>query len=115
VKVACGLKKWFKSLFYPWRVTSPRAAAKRLDRTLSAALRALGKGRDEEDVLRMLRPIEHKVPTRARPHYNLAVARLQEAAGRDWGVDREARARALEEGEKALLMTRAEALRAVVG
>jgi hypothetical protein len=63
----------------------------------------------------MLRPIEHKVPSRAIPHYNLALTRLQEAAGRDWGVDRVARERALEEGVRALLMARAEALRAVVG
>ncbi len=86
-----------ESLVYPWKVRNPRTAARRLDRTLNAATRALARGRDEEDVLCMLRQVEGMVPVRARPHYNLAVARLEDAAYRDWVFDAERRRRDLGE------------------
>lgn len=107
--------KWEgKSLFRPWKVRSPRTAARRLDVLLHVAIRALAKGKDEDEVLRMLLPLQNTVPGRARPYFNLAVERLTEAGQRDWVYDVRARDRALVEGEKALWMARAEALRAVV-
>ncbi len=60
-----------------------------------------------------------KVSTRTRPHYDLAVARLEAADSRDWVFDSETRERALEEEEeeeeRALWMARVEALMGLLG
>ncbi len=104
-----------ESLFFPWKVRNPRTVARRIDGVLATSIRRLVSGEDEEEVLATLRLQVGELPGEAARHYDRAVARLEEAAGRDWVFDSERRCRDLEEGEKALWMARAEYLREVIG
>ncbi len=105
-----------ESLFYPWKVRSPRTTARRIDGVLATSIRRLVSGEDEEDVLATLRlQVGDELPREAGRHYTRAVARLEVAARRDWVFDAEARKRDLEEAEKCLWMARAEYLREVMG
>ena len=106
-----SLNREGESLFRPWRVRSPVRHARRIDGVLATSIRRLNSGEDEEEVLATLSLHVGKLPKEARRHYDRAVARLEEAARRDWVFDAERRERALGEAEKALWMTRAEYLR----
>ncbi|NOQ53746.1 MAG: hypothetical protein GQ558_03970, partial [Thermoplasmata archaeon] len=74
-----------ESLFYPWRVPSPKKKARHIDGVLSTSIRRLKSGEDEEEVLSSLRlHLEGRLPGEADRHYRRAVEGLREAAGRDW-------------------------------
>ena len=109
-----SLNREGESLFYPWRVRSPIKHARRIDGVLATSIRRLKSGEDEEEVLATLNLHVGKLPKEAMRHYDKAVARLEEAARRDWVFDAERRERALEEAERALWRTRAEYLREVM-
>ncbi len=103
-----------QSLFYPWRVPSPRKETRRIDGVLATSIRRLRSGEDEEEVLTTLRLQVPELPREAARHYTRAVERLTEAAGRDWVFDAERRRRDLGEAERELWMTRAEYLREMI-
>ena len=111
-KIEQSLNREGESLFQPWRVRSPVRHARRIDGVLATSIRRLKSGEDEEEVLATLSlHVARELPKEARRHYDRAVARLEEAAGRDWVFDAERRERALDEAERCLWMTRAEYLR----
>ena len=58
--------------------------------------------------------VDGELPGEAGRWYDLAVDSLEEAAGRDWVFDAEARERALEEAEGCLWAARAEHLRGMI-
>ena len=111
-KTEQSLNREGESLFRPWRVRSPVSHARRIDGVLATSIRRLKSGEDEEEVLATLNlHVGRELGKEARRHYDKTVARLEEAARRDWVFDAERRERALDEAERCLWMTRAEYLR----
>ena len=81
---------------------------------LATIIRRLRSGEDEEQVLATLRLHVDRLPREARRHYERGVARLEEAARRDWVFDKDRREASLEEAVMELWMTRAEYLKEMV-
>ncbi len=109
--VARKLIRWVASQ----KSVMPRTDKERIDQVLKTAIWALRCGESVRDIIDGLqegtRDGEALPEGWARSHFNLAVTRLEEATRRDWVFDAEQRIIDLAEGEKALWMARAEALK----
>jgi hypothetical protein len=112
LKVERQLNEEGQSLFYPWRVPSPKREVLRLDGVLSMSIRRLRSGEDEAAVLSTLRlQLEDRLHGEAGRHYRRAAEALRDATGRDWVFDAERREASLEAAVNELWRARAEYLR----
>jgi hypothetical protein len=115
LKIENQLNEEGQSLFYPWRVPSPKREALRLDGVLVTSIRRLMSGEDEAAVLSTLRlQQEGRLRGEAGRHYRRAAEALRDAMGRDWVFDAERREASLEAAVNELWMARAEYLREMI-
>ena len=83
IKVERSLTAEGESLVYPWRVSSTKKEARRIDGVLSTSIRRLKSGEDEVEVLSTLRlHLDGKLGGKAGRHY----ARAMEGLQRSWPV-----------------------------